>query len=74
MERQSVKLSLCLTKYHATKTYGGGSGRIAPQILNLGIRADSQFVESLPLIRCDSENCFIFKGEFLLVDINVDTG
>jgi hypothetical protein len=32
-----VKLSLCLTKHHATKTYRG-SGGIAPRILDLGTR------------------------------------
>jgi hypothetical protein len=32
-----VKLSLCLTKHHALKTYWG-SGGIAPRILDLGIR------------------------------------
>jgi hypothetical protein len=30
-----VKLSLCLTKHHAMKTYWG-SGGIAPRILDLG--------------------------------------
>jgi hypothetical protein len=32
-----VKLSLCLTKHHAMKTYWG-SGGIALSILDLGIR------------------------------------
>jgi len=32
-----VKLSLCLTKHHAIKTYWG-SGGIAPRILDLGTR------------------------------------
>jgi hypothetical protein len=32
-----VKLSLCLTKHHAMKTYGGSEG-IAPRILDLGTR------------------------------------
>jgi hypothetical protein len=32
-----VKLSLCLTKHHAMKTYWG-SGGIAPRILDLGTR------------------------------------
>jgi hypothetical protein len=32
-----VKLSLCLTKHHAVKTYWG-SGGISPCILNLGAR------------------------------------
>jgi hypothetical protein len=32
-----VKLSLCLTKHHAMKTYWG-SGSIAPRILDLGTR------------------------------------
>jgi hypothetical protein len=32
-----VKLSLCLTEYHAMKTYWG-SGDIAPLILDLGTR------------------------------------
>jgi len=31
-----VKLSLCLTKHHAMKTYWGGG--IAPRILDLGSR------------------------------------
>jgi len=31
------KLSLCLTKHHAMKTYWGNGG-IAPRILDLGIR------------------------------------
>jgi hypothetical protein len=35
--RNKVKLSLCLTKYHAMKTYWG-SGGIAPLILDLGTR------------------------------------
>jgi hypothetical protein len=30
----NVKLSLCLTKHHSMKTYGG-SGRTTPRILNL---------------------------------------
>jgi hypothetical protein len=32
-----VKLSLCLTKHHAMKTYWG-SGGIAPRIIDLGTR------------------------------------
>jgi hypothetical protein len=32
-----VKLSLCLTKHHAMKTYWG-SGGIIPRILDLGTR------------------------------------
>jgi hypothetical protein len=35
-----VKLSLCLTKHHAMKTYWG-SGSIAPRILDLGTRVVS---------------------------------
>jgi hypothetical protein len=36
---KKVKLSLCLTKHHAMKTYwGSGSGRVAPRILDLGTR------------------------------------
>jgi hypothetical protein len=34
---KNVKLSLCLTKHHAMKTYWGSSG-IAPRILDLGVR------------------------------------
>jgi hypothetical protein len=34
---EKVKLSLCLTKHHAMKTYWG-SGGIAPFILDLGTR------------------------------------
>jgi hypothetical protein len=37
MAEVKVKLSLCLTKHHAIKTYWG-SGGIAPRILNLGSR------------------------------------
>jgi len=33
-----VKLSLCLTKSHATKMYYWGSGGIAPHILDCGTR------------------------------------
>jgi hypothetical protein len=36
-DHKKVKLSLCLTKHYAMKTYWG-SGSIAPHILNLGIR------------------------------------
>jgi hypothetical protein len=32
-----VKLSLCLAKHHAMKTYWG-SGDVAPHVLNLGTR------------------------------------
>jgi hypothetical protein len=34
---KKVKMSLCLTKHHAMRTYWG-SGSIAPRILNLGTR------------------------------------
>jgi hypothetical protein len=37
MRKVKVKLSLCLTKHHAMKTYWG-SGGIVPCILNLGTR------------------------------------
>jgi hypothetical protein len=36
-ERRKRKLSLCLTKHHAMKTYCG-SGGIGPRILDLGTR------------------------------------
>jgi hypothetical protein len=36
-DNKKVKLSLCLTKQHAMKTYWG-SGSIAPRILDLGTR------------------------------------
>jgi hypothetical protein len=32
-----LKLTLCITKYHAMRTYWG-SGDVAPHILNLGAR------------------------------------
>jgi hypothetical protein len=35
--KKKVKLSLCLTKHHAMKTYWG-SGGTAPLILDLGMR------------------------------------
>jgi hypothetical protein len=34
----TVKLSLCLTKHRAMKTYGGGERGIGPRILGLGTR------------------------------------
>jgi hypothetical protein len=37
MDKIKVKLSLCLTKHHAMKTYWGSVG-IAPRILDLGTR------------------------------------
>jgi hypothetical protein len=37
--RAEVDLSLCLTKHHALKTYWG-SGRIDPQVFNLGTRGE----------------------------------
>jgi len=35
--QKKIRLSLCLTKHHALKTYWG-SGGTAPRILELGIR------------------------------------
>jgi len=35
---QKVKFSLCLTKHHTMKTYGGGVVSIAPFVLNLGTK------------------------------------
>jgi hypothetical protein len=35
IKKVKVKLSLCLTKHHAMETYGG-SGGVAPSILDLG--------------------------------------
>jgi hypothetical protein len=37
LEVKEVKLSLCVTKHHAMKTYGGNGG-VAPRILDFGTR------------------------------------